>query len=230
MLQAWAQERAHSVKMAAALTGLNGQLCNYGDSWKLWLLRNIDWAIRQVPLFRELPDPFARGEARGFTAVDGGFFSQEHGGGGRLPQVYLSSQRTGGPVLSDFVLRPQSTVMTLMVIAGDSPAHDAAEARRAIEEAQIDGSILGHDSIKVICPTPYAGAGGDLELYHPTTMQELNGAGVHVRPLYAPENLFSRFMPSTKFVILREDFFAFGLARDYLELVECISHLKHRIN
>ncbi|KAI1754704.1 hypothetical protein F4782DRAFT_456780 [Xylaria castorea] len=226
VLEAWAQERTYSVKLAASLTEFNGQLCNHGDSWGFWLLRNIDWAMRQVPFLPRLPDPFANNEARGFTTVDGGFFSSEHAGGGRLPQVYLSSQQAG-PTLSDSILRPKHTAMTLMVIAGDDPASDMAQARRALDEAGLNEAVLSYDSIKVICSEPYASAAGNMEIFYPTPLEQLSKVGVPIRPLYAPSNIFSRFGPSTKFVILRADFFTFGLAKDCLELARCITYLKH---
>ncbi|KAI8945221.1 hypothetical protein F4801DRAFT_569154 [Xylaria longipes] len=226
ILEAWAQERTYSVTLAASLTKFNGQLCNYGDSWSFWLLRNIDWAMRQIPFLPRLPDPFARNEARGFTAVDGGFFSSENAGGGRLPQVYLSSQKAG-PTLSDSILRPKHTAMALMVIAGDDPASDMAQARRALDEVEINEVVLNYDSIKVICVEPYTRADGKVEVFYPTPVEQLSEP---IRPLYAPSNLFSRFGPSTKFVILRADFFTFGVAKDYSELVKCIAYLKDRLH
>ncbi|KAI0861357.1 hypothetical protein F4860DRAFT_168726 [Xylaria cubensis] len=226
ILEAWAQERTYSVKLAASLTEFNGQLCNIGDSWGFWLLRNIDWVMRQIPFLPKLPDPFAKDEARGFTPVDGGFFSSEHAGGGRLPQVYLSSQQTG-PTLSDSILKPEHTAMTLMVIAGDDPAKDMAQARRALDEAEVNKAVLSYDSIKVIRSEPYTGATDNLEVFYLTPIEQLYKTGVHIRPLYAPSNLFSRFSPSTKFVILRADFFTFGLAKDNSELARCIADLKH---
>ncbi|KAI1311631.1 hypothetical protein F5Y03DRAFT_284816 [Xylaria venustula] len=228
ILQAWAQERAYSVDVAASFTKFNGQLCNYGDSWKFWLLRNIDWALRQIPFFSKLPDPFSKIEASGFTTVNGGFFSSRHGGGGRLPQVYLSSRRTG-PELSDLILQPRNTAMTLLVLAGDDHLNATSEAIRALNEAQIDEAVLSHDSIRVIRSEPYTGTADNQEVYHPTPIEELSKAGVRIRPLYAPSNLFSRFSPSTKFVVLRADFFIFGLAKNGVELVECITNLKHRL-
>ncbi|KAI0445548.1 hypothetical protein F4803DRAFT_135069 [Xylaria telfairii] len=228
ILEAWAQERTYSVSLAASLTKFNGQLCNYGDSWSFWLLRNIDWAIRQIPFLPKLPDPFAGAEARGFTSVDRGFFSPEHAGGGRLPQVYLSSQKVG-LTLSDAILRPEHTAMTLIVRAGDDPASDVAEARRALDEAKINEAVLGYDSIKLIGSEPSMGATSNLEVFCPAPVERLSEAGVLIRPL-SPSNLFSRFSPSTKFVILRADFFAFGIAMDYSELVGCITYLKHRLH
>ncbi|KAI3317507.1 hypothetical protein HD806DRAFT_367660 [Xylariaceae sp. AK1471] len=228
VLQAWAQERTHSVKFAASFTKLNGQLCNYGDSWRFWLVRNIDWAMRQIPFFPGLPDLLAKNEVRGFKSVVGGFFSSELDGGGRLPQVYLSSQRTG-PTLSDSILSPNNTAMTLMVLAGYDPTGDAAEARRALEQVGVNEAVLGYDSIKIICSKPYASTAKDLEVYYPTPLEHLSNSRVTIRPLYAPSNLFYRFNPSTKFVILRADFFIFGLAKNYSELVECITYLKHRL-
>ncbi|GAW15340.1 hypothetical protein ANO14919_047490 [Xylariales sp. No.14919] len=229
ILQAWAQERSYSVRLAANFTELNGQLCNHGDSWKFWLLRNIDWALRQLPFFGRRPDPLARIEARGFTIVDGGFFSSEHGGGGRLPQVYLSSQRAG-PELSDAILFPKTTVMTLIVIVGTDPENARAEARRALDESEIDEAVLSYDSIRVVCPNPCTSVADNLEVYYPTPVEQLSEAAIPIRPLYAPSNLFSRFSPLTKFAILRADFFTFGLAKNYSGLVECITYLKHRLH
>ncbi|KAI0909083.1 hypothetical protein F4823DRAFT_452347 [Ustulina deusta] len=230
ILQAWAQERFYSINVAASYTKFNGQLCNYGDSWTFWLLRNIDWAIRQIPFFSRSPTPLGRTEARGFTTVDGGFFSSKHGGGGRLPQVYLSSQRICLE-LSDLILHPRNTAMALLVIAGDDPATATAEATRALDEADIDEAIINYGSIRVVRSKPYSGAADtNLEVYYPTPVEQLSKAGVRIRPLYAPSNLVSRFSPSTKFAILRADFFIFGLAKDYLELVECITYLKQRLH
>ncbi|KAI1132174.1 hypothetical protein F5Y10DRAFT_6706 [Nemania abortiva] len=229
ILQAWAQERTYSVKLAASLTSFNGQLCNYGDSWGFWLMRTIDWALRQIPFSPGFPDSFAKNEAGGFTTVDGGFFSTKHSGGGRLPQVYLSS-RLGIPTLSDAILAPTHTAMTLLVIAGGSPESDVAEARKALDEAEIDEAIMNHDSVKAICQKPFTGAADNLKVYYPTPVEELSEAGMTVRPLYAPSNLFSRFKPSTRFVVLRADFFTFGLAKNASELVECLVNLKHRLH
>ncbi|KAI0429796.1 hypothetical protein F5Y09DRAFT_342339 [Xylaria sp. FL1042] len=229
ILQAWAQERAYSVDVAASFTKFNGQLCNYGDSWKFWLVRNIDWLLRQIPFFGGLPDLNARTEARGFSTVGGGFFSTKHAGGVRLPQVYLSSQRTGLE-LSDLILQPRNTAMTLLVLAGDDPADATAEARKALDEVDIDEGVISYDSIQVICPKPYTGAVDDLEVYYPTPVEQLSKAGVRIRPLYEPSNLFSRFSPYTKFVVLRADFFIFGVAKNYSELVECITCLNHRLH
>ncbi|KAI1281844.1 hypothetical protein F5Y07DRAFT_386621 [Xylaria sp. FL0933] len=228
VLQAWAQERAYSVKVAANFTKFNGQLCNIGDSWTFWLLRNIDWALRQIPLFSRMPSPLSRTEARGFTTVSGGFFSAKHGGGGRLPQVYLSSQTTGLE-LSDLILQPTNTAMTLLVLAGEDPINALSEARKALDEADIDQAVISRDSIRVICSKPYTGAVDGLELYYPTPIERMSKAGIRIRPLYAPSNIFSRFSPDTRFVVLRADFFVFGVAKNHSELVDCITHLNHRL-
>ncbi|KAI1117489.1 hypothetical protein F5Y14DRAFT_439220 [Nemania sp. NC0429] len=229
ILQSWAQERTYSVKLAASITRLNGQLCNHGDSWTFWLLRNIGWIMRQIPIIPKLPEPLARREASGFMSVDGGFFSTKHNGGGRLPQVYLSSQRAV-PTLSDSILRPTHTAMTLMVLAGDSPESDVAEARRALAEARINEAAISNDSIRVVRSKPYTGEVGNVEVYYPTPTEQLSEAAIPIRPLYAPSNLFSRFKSDTRFVILRADFFTFGLAKDFSDLVECINELKRRLH
>jgi hypothetical protein len=174
-----------------------------------------------------LPDPLVRSEVRGFKSVEEGFFSSENDGG-RLPQVYISFQRTG-PTLSYSILSLDNIAMILMVLAGDRPERDAAQAKRALDQAEINEVVLSYDSIKVICSKPHARTVGDLEIYYPTLVEQLSSAGVSLWPLYAPSNLFSRFHPFTRFVILRADFFTFGTAKTYSELLECIDYLKYRL-
>ncbi|KAI0502930.1 hypothetical protein F5B22DRAFT_580901 [Xylaria bambusicola] len=229
VLQSWAQERAYSVRVAANFTKFNGQLCNYGDSWAFWLMRNIDWAIRLIPFFSDMPDPLSRTEARGFTTVDGGFFSSRYSGGGRLPQVYLSS-RGNEPELSDLILQPRNTALTLLVIATDDQAKAGAEAKKALDGAQVGEAVISRDSIRVVCSKPCAAASDDLDIYYPTPVEQLSNAGVFIRPRYRPSNLFSRFSSDTKFVILRADFFIFGLAKNYQELVGCMNDLRQYIH
>ncbi|KAI1368925.1 hypothetical protein F5Y08DRAFT_207213 [Xylaria arbuscula] len=224
VLQAWARERAYSVDVAANFTKFNGQLCNHGDTWTFWLMRNIDWAIRLIPFFSGLPDPLSKTEALGFTTVEGGFFSSKYSGGGRLPQVYLSS-RGNNPELSDLILQPKNTAMTLLVIAEDDPAAASAQAVKALDKAQVDEAVISRDSIRIVCSNPYVGTSNNLEVYYPTPIEHLSTLGVTIRPLYKPSNLFTRFSPRTRFVVLRADFFIFGLAKNYLELVGCIAHL-----
>lgn len=225
ILKAWAHERAYSVQVAANFTKFNGQLCNHGDTWTFWLMRNIDRAIRLIPFFSDMPDPLSRTEALGFTTVDGGFFCSEYCGGGRLPQVYLSS-RGNEPELSDLILQPRETAMTLLVIADNDPVAASAEAIKALGEARIDEAVLSHDSIRIICSKPYTGSSDNLEVYYPTPVEQLSASGIPIRPLYKPSNLLSRIGHRTKFAILRADFFIFGLAKTYLELVGCITRLK----
>jgi len=216
------------VRLAAGITKLNGQLCNEGDSWKFWLWRNVDWAIRQIPFLPDLPRPLSEREARGFKSVEGGFFASAFNGGGRFPQVYLSSSSSShqaGPTLSDSVLSSGDSAMTMMILASDDPENDVIEARMSLEQAEIHEKVLSHYSIRVIsrqCTT----ATSDLEVYYPTPLEELSRANISIRPLYAPSNLFSRFDPKTKFVILRADFFIYGLAKNRSELVDCLVHLR----
>ncbi|KAK5629406.1 hypothetical protein RRF57_005121 [Xylaria bambusicola] len=229
VLQAWAHERAYSVEVAANFTKFNGQLCNYGDTWAFWLMRNIEWAIRLIPFFSNMPDPLSRTEARGFTTVNGGFFSSRYSGGGRLPQVYLSSQGSE-PELSDLILQPRDTAMTLLAIAADDPATAEIEAIKALDEAQIGQAVISRDSIRVVTQKPYTSGPDGLDVYYPTPVEQLSNAGVFIRPRYKSSNLFSRFSPYTRFVILRADFFIFGLATNYQELVGCITDLKQRLH
>ncbi|KAI0161534.1 monooxygenase-like protein [Xylariaceae sp. FL1272] len=228
VLRAWARERTASVKSAANFTKLNGVLCNEGDSWGFWILRNVEWAIRKLPLLRNLPDPMAAGEAKGFKSCRGGSFSTQFSGGGRIPQVYVSSQ-LNGPVLSDTLLGKSPTAMTLLVLADKYPESDEAEAKEALEQVRLPKSILDEDSIIMICPTSHDSKPASTEVYFPTPMEDLSHLDVYGRPLYAPSNFFSRFTSLTKFVIVRSDLFIYGLTNHYPDLVVCLTELKRSL-
>jgi hypothetical protein len=229
-LDAWARERVYSVRLAAGITRMNGQLCNEGDSWKFWLWRNVDWAIRQIPFLPDLPRPLSEREARGFKSVDGGFFAPTFNGGGRLPQVYLSSSHQTGPTLSDSVLCSDDSAMTIMILASDDPENDVADARMSLDRAKMHEKVLGNDSIRVVSSTQYSNPTTNLEVYYPTPLDDLSRAGISIRPLYSPSNLFSRFDPGTNFVILRADFFIYGLAKDRSELFDCLIHMHQHLH
>ncbi|KAI1329394.1 monooxygenase-like protein [Xylariaceae sp. FL0255] len=233
ILQAWSRERTASIEDAAAFTKLNGQLCNEGDSWALFLLRTIVWVMKQIPFIREPPDPSAITEARGFRSVPEGFFSSRFNGGGRIPQVWVSSSRHYKPVLSDSILGPNNSAFTLLVLAGENSEKEYTETKAALETMNFPAVVLGPASIRMICSTPQTAQPGtdgqEIEIYFPTPLEKLSSVFPPIRPLYAPANLFSRFTRHTKFVIIRPDLFAFGLMDNFDELIVCLSELKDRL-
>ncbi|KAI1269611.1 FAD/NAD(P)-binding domain-containing protein [Xylariaceae sp. FL1019] len=226
VLKAWARERTASVKYAANFTKLNGALCNEGDSWGFWILRNVDWAIRQLPLLgKNMPDPMAAPEIKGFKSCRRGSFSTQFNGGGRIPQVYVSSQLSG-PVLSDTLLGVSHTAMNLLVLAGKHSESDKAEAKKALEQVKLPKSVLNENSIRLICTESHDSRPGSTEVYFPTPMEDLSHLDIYGRPKYAPSNFFSRFTPLTKFVIVRSDLFIYGLTNHYPDLLVCLTELK----
>lgn len=226
LLGAWARERNQSVKDAAKLTELNGRACNQADNIFFWLLRNLVWVFNHIPFLPNIPEPLFSVEARGFMPVVGGFFSPKFGGGSRLAQIYVESIHQT-PMLSDELIRRTDTVMTLLVILRDNSEDLVAEAQEVLKAVKLDQLILSEDSIRVFSPGNPDNS--KTQVYFPTPSSRLAHLGIAVQSGYNGSHYIRRFRPATKFVVVRPDFYAFGLADNVEELVECLTNLRNRL-
>ncbi|KAI2616331.1 monooxygenase-like protein [Hypoxylon sp. NC1633] len=233
LLSAWSNERRQGIEDAAAITSLNGRLCNKGDSYIFWLLRNLVWLIKKIPFIPNVSEyPLAKSETRGYKLVQDAFCLPEFGGGGRIAQVYVESKRQL-PMLSDGLIRSTDTVFTLLVIERGDQENPVAEAQAALRSINLDQSVLSEDSIRVIVPQSISTATASTikpEVYHPTPAQRLADLGISVKPNYDASKYLGRFGPAVKFAIVRPDFYVFALAKDAEELVACLRALQQRVH
>ncbi|KAI0019446.1 monooxygenase-like protein [Xylariomycetidae sp. FL0641] len=229
MLQAWSRERVQSILDAASFTKLNGHLCNQGGTWAIWVYRHLDWVIRMIPFIPNLPNPLALVENRGFKYVQEGFFSPEAQGGGRMAQIYMSSKDQPA-FLSDSLLREHGAAMTLLVFASQRHDNILAEVKRCVEVLDLNPSIISEASIKMISTAHFPGEDDDFEALTPVPTEQLKHVGVEVKPGYDPMNYLARLGTNPKFAVVRADFYIFGLARDFTELVHCLRQLKRRLD
>lgn len=229
LLESWASERYQGVKDAAALTSLHGELCNQGDSIFFWLLRKLSGFLKYIPFIPSSENPMITSEARGHKSVKGGFFLAEHGGGGRLAQIYVKS-KSQPPMLSDELIRRTETILTLIVLVRGEYKEKLAEAQAAIREAKLDTSIISEHSIQLVLLDEVSSDGNDeVEAYYPMSTNRLAELGISAKPGYSISNYIDRLGVSTTFAIARPDFYIFSSSRNRTELAECLSQLQRQL-
>ncbi|KAI0599778.1 monooxygenase-like protein [Biscogniauxia sp. FL1348] len=230
VLGAWAQERVQGVKDSASMTKINGTLCNEGPSLLFWICLAFEWVLRYIPVLGSIPHPVATVERRGYKPVKDGAFSDTFGGGGRIPQIYIQSEGRC-PVLSDSLLSQSLTAMSLLLVYRDGdPTRLLDEAKKTLSCFNIGRSVLSEDSIVMFSPTKLTKDGDKWEMYYPASRDDLASLSIHVPPTYNESNYLSRFKPDTRFIIVRGDFYIFSIAKDSVELAECLMVLQRQLS
>lgn len=227
ILTTWAAERRRGVNDAAEMTKFNGQLCNVGDSWGFWFFRNLAWLSRIIPFVPTIAHPFTIAEKRGFGRVDDSFFLSKFNGGGRVAQIAVQSGRHP-PMLSDQLLRLKPTVLTLLVIESDSSCIEkhVNEAKGALKSSGLTYPILSQDSIQVFSPTGPVDA-GPIDVFYPSSPESI--ADLPVKANYKASTYAERFAHTTKYALIRNDFYIFAQARNLQELKTCLSDSRRRV-
>jgi 2-polyprenyl-6-methoxyphenol hydroxylase-like FAD-dependent oxidoreductase len=229
LLEAWALERRRSVDDAALISKLSGFACNNQPAWWVFLLARIIKALERVaPSLWRRYDAIAATESRGFSNVPGGFYLPAYKGGVRLAQVHMLSSRGDEPFLSDNLLRSQCTIFTLLIISdGDKEQRVRlqGEAEAAIKAASFAPEVLSVKSVAVYAAMMPADDKRNVstELFAPAPPAMIK---VPVKGAYDSTAFVNRLSQSTRFAILRPDWFVFACARDAYELEYCLSELK----
>lgn len=232
LLATWAVERRQSVDDVARLSRLNGNMCNEAPTA---LVRGAAWlerCLRANPWLPNPPDPQAKIENDGFTRVRGGCLLSQRRGGVRLAQIYVCSTLDKTPRLSDCFLQRTSCLFTLVVITTpDGVVPDANEARCAIEASNIDKSILCADGVvpfvpRALEPEDEKHATPEATFYAVSPSDLSERARASGRTTAYTTRLGGQ---STKFALVRPDFFTFACADNRGELEECLAALKTAI-
>lgn len=230
ILQAWAVERRKSVDDAAMFSIMNGKMCNNEPSMMILAALWVRKSIEAIPFMPNPADPQATTEAQGFTGLADGCLSEEFGGGARLAQIYLKSASSPHAIQSDEILQWPKTVFSLLITTTEEDHTDLmAVARKTILEAAIDPSILSAESIVVMLDTsPSASSrlseGSDVPVVWPAADPELCDS----LPGYGPDAYMNKIGCSTKFSILRPDFFSFASVQTTQDLAKALVQLKLR--
>lgn len=228
LLDVWALERRKSVNDAALMSLMNGRLCNNEPSFWLLGYLGLMTLLNSIPFLRRIVDLQGIKEREGFTTVKG-FFLKDYAGGPRLAQIVMQSHKQG-PVFSDQLLQAKSSALSLLIITRGNHSKDYAEARAAIEAASISSAVLSTESILLFSPSPIAHSPPDsiaclrdeIEVFWPVSDWQ-------IQPGYDPRSFVDRLGKRTTFVLVRPDLFVFSCARDFGELVRCLSLLRARV-
>ncbi|KAJ5629925.1 hypothetical protein N7528_003582 [Penicillium herquei] len=150
VLQSWAEERRLGVDISARLTLQNGEWCNKESSWS----GAVQIALLKLLLFlsrgSKLALPPVKAEARGYSSCPNGAFLADHGGGGRLGQIYVQTRlpQSNSIIieLSDQALRRVSTIMSLLVVHSDDHEDQQIELEQLLRRSTLCSTILSVES------------------------------------------------------------------------------------
>lgn len=241
ILNAWARERRQGVDDSTKLTLQNGNLCNNEETWGFFFARSVLSILQQIPFLSSITQMPVPTEANGYKATKEGFYLAEHGGGGKLAQIYVEEfpRDSHGPfapqLLSDEILKQVPTLMVMLVV-GVYSAETETQLKKILKDASCPPSVLSQNSIIHFCPTASEEA---LEAYanamdaskprpkicFPTSVHALRPNST--RPGYDPAVFVARLGgPSTRYVIIRPDNIIFALARDQQQLADCLYGLQ----
>jgi 2-polyprenyl-6-methoxyphenol hydroxylase-like FAD-dependent oxidoreductase len=225
ILEQWALERRKSIDDAALFSLLNGRLCNEEPSFFLRAVLSLMAFLSSFSLLRGLTDAAVKKEREGMSTVSGAFHLKDFNGGARVAQIFIQSLKEK-PFLSDNIFKPRHGVLTLLVISTSNHAKYRRDAQAAIEAINIDPAVLSIQSIVNFSPVPIDREDGGPVVYWPATVAELNGAA---RLGYDETSFVSRFGVSTKFAIVRPDFFVYACAKSLDELVGILTALQRNL-
>ncbi|KAF4440220.1 hypothetical protein F53441_12362 [Fusarium austroafricanum] len=237
VLKCWESERRQSINQAAQFSMINGRICNNEPSIWLRFCFCLVMLLHSTPLFRYL-DFIAVKEKNGFSDVENGFYLKGHNKGGlRLPQVHMRSVDQTESFLSDELLREGRTLFTVVVISDikhNSPLKLHTEARTAVTEAGLS-SIISKEAIVIYDPQP-RNLAHDPKAFSDSTGKsdyQVTVCSATQDPVkgrlaigYDSSALIKRLGGSTRFAIIRPDFFIFACVPDYAGLVNSLNSLR----
>lgn len=231
LLNVWARERTRSVEDAAALTSINGLLCNQTSSLTAVLLRIRSW-LSSVPWINSfICDPLVDVEKAGYRPVSDGFFLKTHSGGTRLPQIYIDTLHDRR-ILSDNLLTSPASIFKLLMFEAGIPQrpYKIGDVKALLAAEQITETILSPASISIIsCRPSRPDTLGHFSEKHtekasPTPASRLSHR--LIRPGYSEEAMMQRLGARMRFVIVRPDMYVFATARNLEDLRVCLAGLK----
>lgn len=235
ILEAWTKERIESVRSAAELTKMNGTMCNNENPWLFTIITLLDLVVALLFPSSGGYDPQASSEQKGMQGLPGGFFLSQHGGGLRIPQVYIDTLENGTVLSDGFVVSSRSR-MQIIFLARDNPApvHGQRTIKALLEKCQIPQDVLHPDATSILSLTPnrpasigsYAERGVRKAAITPIRRLSKREA----RPGYQMDVFDSRLGKGTQYVVLRPDFYIFATARDERELEVCLHGLKRLLD
>ncbi|CBF79156.1 putative monooxygenase [Aspergillus nidulans FGSC A4] len=228
ILEGWSQERRHAWNSATLATKLNGSIVNDRSLVSGWIYRvcmRVVWLFpclarwRTRRAFRDKLIYNAR------TCPDG-FFLEQKGGGRKVAQVWVRRRDTA-PVLSDTVFLRNLPRLGLIVFVRSVVDAETAvgEVDEAIYQAGVSPELLTTMDVTYYCLASKGIVAKVLEklglvdqTYYPCREEELKEEGISPIRGYCETAVQDRYPSSTKYVLMRPDFFVHSLAANGREL------------
>ena len=174
MLENWFAERRQGVDESADITRTNGSLTN--QKWRIlvYLQVVIGTILLQIPwLLNKVTKSIFRDDL-GYKGAKAGFFLPEHGGGGKLAQIFVQRNSKGKPLRSDNILCRSRPLITILVISsGKETRNNVAAVRGRVQKIGLDHLILSDESICLFDPNNDSEE-EDVPRYTPCNVRGLN--------------------------------------------------------
>lgn len=232
ILTGWSQERRHAWNSATLATKLNGSIVNDrsllpGMFYRLCM--RVLWWFPSIARFRTRRAFRDKLIYNSKTCPDG-IFLEKAGGGRKVAQIWV--RRKGEtPILSDGAFLRSLPHFGLIVFVRCPADADPKDVEEAIRAADLPEEIISAKDVTYYCLNPQAGEtlsklGMEQQAYYPCKLEELSEEGITPIMGYRETAVQDRYASSTKYVLMRPDFFVHSVAANAGELQANLQKLK----
>lgn len=225
IMTGWSQERRHGWQAAMEATKLNGSIVNLRSFFRGFIFRTVMrilWWFPSIARYRT-KEGFKDKLAFNHDSCPDGFFIGGAGGGRKVAQVWVR-EPGASPQLSDSAFIRDPGHFSLVVLVRNQSDVDAAAIVDSLAETNLHEGLLTMDDVTFYDisggssqgMTSHLKAGG--KVYYPCSGPELLEEGITPIQAYDVTAVQDRLPKSTKFVLLRPDFFIHSLASNVEDL------------
>ena len=191
------------------------------------LLNNKSWLVAQlyywgstlldyIPGLKAYFQGAMMSDAEGYTKVKDGFFLPSHGGGGKMAQIWLRAQ-DGALIPSDKLFWHADAFVTLLIIGDALTASEHDSLKQTIAHSELPQHVLTSEIACINFAKPAQGTATNdrtpgLSNFTPCGNADVKAAGIAVPSGYDGTAMQTRFISTTRFVLVRPDFIIFSQA------------------
>ncbi|KAF5648786.1 monooxygenase [Fusarium sp. NRRL 25303] len=221
LLEAWSRERRRGVDDSSIVTQRSGNVLLSKSQSLVQLMRIISGGLDLLPSFRDLMLKSVLNDRDGYRGVDGGFFLERQGGGGKTAQICVRTTNNLAR-LSDEVFWGQGGVLTLLLLCQPS-GEEASALKNAIEDANLPVWLLSEHILEFYVDGQLGNMKSTLgfktkKLYLGTTEDTVKTMGQPLLPYYNPASFRARFGAATRYALIRTDLIIFSQAESPKQL------------
>lgn len=221
LLEGWSRERRRGVDDSSIITQRSGNVLLSKSHSLVQLMRIISGGLDLLPSFRDLMLKSVLNDRDGYRGVDGGFFLERQGGGGKTAQVCVRTTNNLAR-LSDEVFWGHGGVLTLLLLC--QPGEEEASAlKNALEDANLPLWLLSEHILEFYVDDHLGNMESTLgfktkKLCLGTTEDTVKVMGQPLLPYYNPACFLARFGAATRYALIRTDLIIFSQAESPKQL------------